>query len=84
MGERSEGTTVPPPSPGTCPSVQHPPRRNAFLPHPYQGIFGTLRGGFLTISQQGIFLGLWLGDLLYGLSPSRNFTYKSLESRKSL
>lgn len=74
----------PPHVPQPRAGAQHPPEGMPSSPQPCQGMFGTWRGVFLTILQQGIYLGLWLGDLLCGRPSSRNFTRKSLESRKSL
>lgn len=62
--------------------AQHPPRSHFPTQSQLEG-FGTSWGVLLAVLQQGIYLSLWLGDLLCGLLSSRNSMYKSLESRKS-
>lgn len=59
-----------------------PSSGNPFLPHPYQRIFLAHCVVFFNITRLLCQPTTW--GSLCGLPSSRNFTYKSLESRKSL
>lgn len=73
------GTPISPLAPAWCSA---PSWGNPLLPHPYQRIFLAHCVLFFNITRLLCQPVTW--GSLCGLPSSRNFTYKSLESRKSL
>lgn len=83
-GEGNRGHCGPPLSPCVPAWCSAPSSGNPFLPHPYQRMFLAHCVVFLFFNITRLLCQPIVWGSLCGLPSSRNFTYKSLESRKSL